>query len=354
MNKVTLYGSGSKATYEELGAIELLKGCGASVDVVLPEKTSEVELHSARLVLSAFGVDVAAYTPGEFERRGFVVSFGRPDIFSIIRAHADRPHKLVYGFHGSSFSKDELKANSEGMIDEVFVKSKGLGVELVKAFVKKSNRGVEFRAGYTPFCNPSSDYFQIEFQKKKPSECFYFMRNTPDAPGFSFPDHWRMVSQVTCPHPKVKHFVALNWGKQLSKVAGNPGVPSSMWHTLINTTIESFEVSWSLEKDAYYKSSALVHFYPEEESFSFAAAKAMLSGVVVVAGPAPAFLELLEHEVSGFFAKTSEEAAYYTSRLAWEPFLRMKLATEARAWFVSKGPGNADNCLPWWKGLLDG
>jgi glycosyltransferase involved in cell wall biosynthesis len=353
MKKITIYGAGETATYEELGAIELLKANGVTVEVILSERASEVDVHSARLVLSAFGVEAIPYRPGSFEKREVVVSFGRQSIFPTIRKNSDRPRKMVYGFGGLGFSKEELKANSEYIIDEVFVKSRSKSIEAVKQFVKTSNRGVAFRTGYVPYCNPSSDYFGIDYQKSKTLDCFHVIRNTPDKAGYCFRDHWLMVAKITCPPSRNTRFTALNWGKNLSKIAGNPGEPSNMWHGLINATMEAPDVRWALEKETLYRASVLLHFYPEEEAFSFSAAKAMLSGAVVVAGPTPAFLELIEHGETGFFAKTPDEAAYHTSRLAWEPFLRMKVAAEARSWFIDKGPGNGDNCFPWWKGVVD-
>lgn len=355
MKKVTIYGLGDSLTYEELSAIELIKGAGARVELCLPEKAKEEDIYSARIVLSNFGVDVLPYLPGAFEQSEVVVSFGRSDIFQTITKHSDKPSKLVYGLEGVWPTKAEIKANASGIIDEVFVPSRGRATESVQALVKTSKRGVEFRAGYTPFCNPASDYFQAKFSKERPIESFNYMRNTPDNSGFAYDDHWRMVSQVTAPFPRSKHFTALNWGKNLTRVAGNPCLETDTWSGWLNLTVEAPPVPWDVERQVYLNSSALLHHYPEQdEPFSFAAAKAMLLGTVVVAPPTSAFLELIKHGETGFFSRNSDEAAYYTSKIAWEPFLRIKVATAAHTWFVNEGPGNPDICLPWWKGVLDG
>jgi hypothetical protein len=354
LKKISIYGAGENASYEEIGAIELIKGGGcAKIEVLLPEGSGELELHSARLVLSSFGVDARLYTPGDFEKCEALISFGRPEVFSAIKKFSDKPQKMIYGIPELLPTKTEIAAHSEGLIDEVFVKNRSRGVETIKELVKKAKRGVEFRAGYVPFCNPSSDYFKLQFGKRKSSDCFHVMQNTPDGGDFCFPDHWLTVAKITCPHPRTKLFTALNWGKNLTKTAGTPGDVRSPWHNLIDTILEApSRASCALEKETLDKSSALLHFYPKEEAFSFAAAKAILSGTVVIGGPAPAFVELIRHGETGFFAKTGDEAAYYTSRLAWEPFVQLKVATEAYAWFVNEGPGNADVCLPWWKGVL--
>lgn len=346
---IRIFGAGADATYEEIGAIELLKSSGVGVEVILPHDCGEADLHSARIVLSALGVDVTRYAPGDFQTSDTpVFSFGRGEIFDTVRKFSDKPRKLVYGLQSVTPNSKETKANAEGLVDEIFIKSSSMGVDVAKAFVRKSNRGVEFRTGYLPFCNPTSDYFKIRFEKQRP-DFFHVMRCTPDAAGYAFPDHWLMVAQITCPHPRSKRFTALNWGKKLSKVAGDPTVPGNLWNTLIEATIEPPVASWEIEKQTYAQSSALLHFYPEQELFSFEAVKAMLSGTVVVSNPASAYLDLLRHDETGFFAKTPDEAAYYTSKLAWDPFLRLKIANSAYAWVTNEGPGNFDKCLRWWK-----
>jgi hypothetical protein len=352
MSEVVIYGAGENATYEELGAIELLRNNGIRVKVVLHPQSDEADLFSAKIVLSHFGVDVCVFNPGEFGKHRCVVCFGRTDMFDLIRKFSDKPGKVVYGIPNTGFSNQEVRANKEGLIDEVFVKSRTKGPEIAKQLVKKSNHGVCFRVGYTPFCSPHSDFFKIKFYDKKPADCFNVLRDTIDRTDYCFADHWLMVSKISCPFPKSKMFTALNWGRNLSKVAGNPCDSRNMWNNLLDVTVVPPSTPFDIEREKYAAASSLLHFFPAEEHFSFSAAKAILSGAVVVSNPLPAYVELLDHGVSGFISKTSEEAGYYTSKLAWEPFLRLKIATEAYGWFVTHGPGNPDRCFEWWKGLL--
>jgi hypothetical protein len=175
------------------------------------------------------------------------------------------------------------------------------------------------------------------------------MRNTPDEQGYSFSDHWKMVVQITRPLHQDKQFTALNWGRNLTKIAGDPSKPKNAWNKCLNATMHRPTVSWQFERETYLNSQALLHFYPHQEAFSFAVAKAMLLGTVPVVAPSPAHLSLVRHEETGFFVRSPDEAAYYASKLAWEPLLRLQLATKAYSWFVTEGPGNPDKCLKWWK-----
>jgi glycosyltransferase involved in cell wall biosynthesis len=347
-----IFFAGSDPTYEELGAVELLKSNGYSLNAVVPPNMSLETVFRFKSVLARFGLEVKVYTPGLFDQTPLIVSFGRPELFELIEKFSDKPRKVVYGLLGDDVSKNEVKYHKLGFIDEVFSGSRREGLAAVQALVKKSNRGVEFRNGYVPFCNPSSDYFGAGYVKQRPA-CFRTMRNTPDDAGFAFPDHWLMAAQITVPASRAKSFTALNWGKKLSSVAGNPGDSGNFWHNQIDAVIEAPAVSWGLEKETYYNSSAAIYFYPKQEVFSFSAVKAMLLGTVVVAHPSAVFLDLISHGETGFLAKTPDEAAYYVSRLAWEPFLRTKIAHSAYSWAISEGPGNPDKCLPWWRGLID-
>lgn len=350
--RVVLFTTGRDVSYEELGAVELLKMHGVDVEAFLPLNSSSVDLHLARVIFSGFGVNVRAYEPGDFGKEPCVVSFGRSAIFDLIREFSDRPRRVVYGISNEGVRPAETKANADGLIDEIFVKSRSRGVEVSKQFVVKSNQGVHFRNNYVPFCNPTSDYFKWEYQRKKAADTFYVLRDTPDRPEYCYPEQWLMVSKITCPWPRTKRFIALNWGKRLSKKAGSPADKKNVWSGLLDVTLEPSQIPIEQERKYYADASALLHFHPAEELFSFAAAKAILSGAVVVAPPTSAYLEMIRHDETGLLAKSIDEAGYQTSRLAWDPFLRMKLATNAYAWFTNEGPGNPDNCFEWWKGVL--
>ena len=82
---ITIYGAGSNISYEEIGAIELLRSQGIKLNVLLSPTASEADLYVAKTTLSQFYVDVSIYKTGDFEKSGVVISFGRPLIFDLIR-----------------------------------------------------------------------------------------------------------------------------------------------------------------------------------------------------------------------------------------------------------------------------
>lgn len=348
---ITIFGATDAISYEEVGALELLRSNGVAVRSLLPEATTEAELHASKVILSQFYVDVIRYEPGVLEGTDLLISFGREGVFDLIRRSGERPKKVVYGLQSVRASKVEIAALAEGLIDEVFTQSPKRALTTVSAFVKAAGRGVEHRTGYVPFCNPTSDFCSLPFKERSASE-FIFLRDTPDSPEYAFPEHWAMVCGVTVPGDRTKKYHALNWGRNLSKVLGNPGNKKDKWHGEISALIDSAYPSFETRSEAYGEASVLVHFYPADDVFSFPTAMAMSAGVVVVGCPLPAFTDVISHGETGFIARTSDEAAYLTSRLAWEPHLRAKIAANAHNWFVTKGPGNMDNCLPWWEPLL--
>ena len=259
-------------------------------------------------------------------------------------------YDMVFGADGVSPTKAETAALTDGIINEVFTKSSRYASEYVRELVRSANRGVEHRVGYAPYCNSLSDFCGFRFTRKPENKDFIILRDTPDLEDFCFEDHWRMVCGITAPRPK--QFRALSWGKKLSKKAGNPGNPKDKWNGELSASILHAPPSWGETRGAYAEASVLLHFYPAVESFSFAAARAMLSGAVVVASPSSQFYDTISHGETGFIANTPDEAAYLASRLAWEPHLQAKIAHDAHKWVVAKGPANADVCLNWWKPII--
>jgi hypothetical protein len=348
---ITVFGLSDRASYEEVGALELLRSQGVPLRSILPSSATDADLHAARVILSQFYVDVIRYEPGELDQTRLLVSFGRPEVFDLLRESGERPAKVVYGLPSVGASKQEIAALADGLIDEVFTQSPKRALPSVASLVRAAGRGVEHRTGYVPFCNPVSAFTGLEF-KERSSPVFKVLRDTPDSPEYAYSDHWAMVCGITVPRDREKHFTALGWGKQLSKAYGNPGNKKDKWHGALNATVFSASSSFSQRGQAYQDASALLHFYAADEVFCFQAAMAMVAGVVVVGCPLPAFTDLISHGETGYLARTPDEAAYLTSRLAWEPHLRAKTAANAYNWLVTRGPGNPDNCLPWWGPLL--
>jgi len=346
---ITLFGVDKTATYEEISAIELLRSQGADVQVYLAPNASHGDLHSARLVLSHLHVDVFRYYAGAFAEIDKLLVFGRVEAFDIMRAHGDKPSWVLYSPCNLLPSSFEIGALKDSLIDEVFTKSPLYAIPYTRDLVLKANKGVEHKIGYIPFCNPDSDFTKLRFQERASKSTFIVLQDATDSKEHCFPDHWRTVCKITVPPDKIKKIRALNWGENKTSVAGNIGDSVCKWNGEIEASLLHRPPHWEDIADEYSTSDVALNFYPAEEPFAFNTARAILSGVPVVAGATKAQREILKHGETGFLARTGDEAAYLTSRLAWEPFLRAEIATKAYKWFITGGPGNIDNCLMWWK-----
>lgn len=350
---ISIYGLSGDISYEELGAVELLRSNGCKIQSILPPSTSDGELFAAKAVLSHFAVDVVRYQQGMFATLPGVVSFGRTELFDLIRSTGDRPTKVVYGGENTTPSPEEVSAVSEGLVDEVFTKGAHYSVRFIRDLVLASNRGVEHRAGYTPFCNPDSKYAGFAFSSRRDKRnVFRVIRDTPDDASYCFPDHWKMVSGIVVPSGREKQFSALNWGDNLSDAAGNPTDPQNKWYDESSVEIVHAKDGFATRRDLFGSASVLLHYFPAYEAFPYGIALAMLTGVAVVSSPSPAALELINHGKTGFIADSADEATYYTSRLAWKPELRDGVAVRAYKEFVLSGPGNPDHCLNWWRPIM--
>lgn len=350
---IAIYGLTASFSQEELGAIELLKSQSQQVVSILPPDFSDIQLSQARSGLA--GVGIAAERASEDLLGGCsaIISFGRPGMFACLKQFKSRPTKVLYSSEDVAPQEAEVAALRDGLLDEVICKNSLYEVEYVRQLINQSGRPVEHRFGYKPFCNPFSPVFKTVMGGRNIDKPFTILRDTPDSGLFANPDLWRMCCGICSPYNRTHNFTVLGWGDSLSDEAGDPTHPDCKWSGELDIEVTHGEPTWLERQERYQEASVLLHFYPAVEAFSFAAARAILSGAVVVGSPSPAFSSLITHGFSGFLATTSDEAAYLTSKLIWEPHVRAKMAADAYNWFITEGPGNADRCLPWWEPLLE-
>lgn len=346
---VTIYGVDKDASFEEIGAIELLRSQGVDVQVIISPEASNGDLHAARLILSHFNVDVVRYATGAFSELDRLFVFGRSEVFDIMRFFEDKPLWVLYSPNGLEPAEPEINALRDGLIDEVFTKSAFYAVPFTRELVMKADRGVEHKLGYAPFCNPDSKFTRLAFNERTRNSDFVIIQDSPDLGEFCFQNHWRTSCKISVAHGQNKKVRALNWGVNKIRVAGNIGATNCKWNGELECSVLHRATRWEELADEYNKADIALNFYPAEEPFAFQTAKAMLSGVAVVAGATRAHRAMIKSGSTGFLARTDDEAAYLASRLSWEPFLRSEMATRAYTWFVTEGPGNIDNCLPWWR-----
>lgn len=346
---VTIFNSGKTATYEEIGAIEILRSQGADVQVCLSPDSNDGDLHAARLVLSHFHVDVFRYYEGAFAEIDKLLVFGRVEAFDIMRAHNDKPGWVFYSPNNLCPSNAEIEALKDNWIDEIFTKSSFYATSYTRELILKADKGVEHKIGYIPFCNPDSAFTKLRFQERQARSSFIVLQDAPDSVEHCFPDHWRTACKINVPHDKIKKLRVLNWGKNKISVAGNIGDSVCKWNGEVEASLLHRSPHWEDLSEEYSTPDVALNFYPAEEPFAFNTARSILSGIPVVGGASRAHRELLRHGETGFLARSGDEAAYLTSRLAWEPFLRAEIAAKAYNCFITDGPGNIDKCLSWWR-----
>ena len=345
---ITIFGAGKNASYEEIGAIELLRTQGVDVEVCLPPDVSDGDVHAAKLILSHFHVDVYRYYEGAFAEIERLFVFGRLEVFNIMREHQDKPRWVFYSPDSSLPSRAEIEALKDNLIDEIFTKSSFTAIPYARELVLQANKGVEHKLGYVPFCNPDSNFTKLKFQEKPETGEFIILQHSPDHCDYCFPDNWKTLTRITTPRDRFKKVRALGWGPNKARRSGDILSERCKWSGELNVSLLNRQPHWEELCNEYARASVALNFYPFEEPFSFQTAKAILSGVAVVAGASRAQRELLKHGESGFIAHDANEAAYLVSRLAWEPGLMSGIALRAYSDFIANGPGNMDKCLTWW------
>jgi glycosyltransferase involved in cell wall biosynthesis len=339
---ICIYGLDEWLSYEELGAVEVLQSLRGEVHTVLrPDKEATEETYR---VTSKARIRIQPFNEETFSKISVLFIFGKTSCFDLMRERQIRPEHVVYSSNNTEPDLEEIRALQEGLIDEVFCKRPGYASDFVKKLVTAAGRGVEYRSGYTPFCNPLSMNSGIIYGRRPSVEEFNVLQVLRGSDS-CFSGHWKMLCGVTVPWPRTAKFYLLGYDESVQEVTGEPYGGLSL--NFSETMPKAFEEQLVLEN-----AHILLQHHPREEAFAFYAAKAALSGVAVVGPPTGAYLEVVEHGETGLLANTPDEAAYFASKLAWEPLLRDKLASRAHASFVADGAGNADLCAKWWRDFV--
>jgi glycosyltransferase involved in cell wall biosynthesis len=341
---ICIYGLDEHLSFEELGAVEILQSLGAQVYTVLPPGEA-VSKESHRFTSKA-RIRIVPFDEPTISSISVLVNFGKKQCFDLMRGHGVRPEHIVYSSDNITPENFEISALQEGLIDEVFCKNPRYAAEYIRKLVMGAGRGVEHRAGYAPFCNPLSPNSGLVYAGRPVNPEFDVLQVfRPGCSKFCFPGHWKMLCGVTAPWHRKVQFSLLGFDENTKKIVGEPF--QGLNFRLSEGLPKSYE-----EQKVYGGAHVLLQHHPVEETFAFDAAKAMLTGGVVVGPPTGAYIDIITHGETGFLASTPDEAAYLTSKLAWEPSLRAKISSNAYSWFVSEGPGNADLCSKWWKDFV--
>ena len=334
---ICIFGLDENMSFEELGAVELLQSLRVKVNTVLPP-SAQVSNNTHR-VLSKMGVRIQPTTEQTFSSIKVLFVFGREECFTLMRERNLRAEHVVYFSQSVEPTQAEIRALQDGLIDEVSLKGDYYAGDYIRKLTVAAGRGVEYRSGYTPFCNPLSSNSGLSFRDRRCGKEFNVLQVVEQGDLTRPDDYKKMLCGVTTPWNLEAHFYILAYeGHSISSPV------SSLFLHISDKTPNAFEGPL-----VYGAAHALMQYPSRDEGFSFEVAKAILTGLAVVCPAYSGNLGAIRHGETGFLASTYDEAAYYTSRFAWEPKLRATMAMKAYKEFITGGPGDADFCGKWWK-----
>lgn len=336
---------------ELLGALDLLQSKGVPVRCIVPIGDPVVRGDRSKY-LHARGIEVFEYRPGLFSESRVLMSFGENLCFDYMRAYSDRSPWVVWSSCMSWAIDREVEAHSDGLIDEFYFQTERTAKKVASKIEERSVKPVFYRSGYLAYINPLSVYAQYtKFVDKNPRE-FRVCKAVRDDAEKWHEDTWRMFCGVVAPKNKTVQIEVAGWGNNARDKIGNPCDPTSKWCGLFDITLHNHIVDPVEMSKIYGRSYALLHYYPFVENYPRAVMQAMLANCVSIGASEGGFLDLIRHGETGFLAASPDEAAYYTSKLAFEDATWRKMSEAAAKWVVEEGPGNPDKCWPWWEELL--
>jgi hypothetical protein len=336
---------------ELLGALDLLQSKGVAVRCFVPIGDPVASGDRAEY-LKARGVEVLNYSPGVFSTSQVLMSFGEHLCFDYMRKFSDRSPWMVWSSCMSWAIDREVEAHSDGLVDEFFFQTERTAKKVSSKVEERSVRPVHYRPGYLAHVNPDSDYGGYRKHIAKNPQEFRVCKAVRDDPEKWHEDTWRMFCGVVAPKHKKACIEVAGWGDNARDKIGNPCDPTSKWNSLFDINLHDHIVDPIQMAQLYGRSHALLHYYPFEENYPRATLQAMLAGAVPIAESKGGFLDQIRHSETGFLASCPDEAAYYTSKLAFEDATWRKMSEAAAKWVVEEGPGNPDKCWPWWEELL--
>jgi glycosyltransferase involved in cell wall biosynthesis len=336
---------------ELLGAIELLRSRNVPVRCIVPEDDPIVRSDRADF-LRKLGCTVVNYRPGLFEKCNILMSFGEHKMFDYMREYSDRPKWVVWSSCMSHVVDVEVQAHKDGLIDEYFFQTEANGDLVGPALARAIGKGAKIahRKNYRLYINPNSEYMPL-IPLERSRDIFNVVRATRDDEEKWDEESWRMYGGVLCPSHRAVQVEVAGWGQNAADKVGNPCDPSSKWNGFLNVTLHP-HIENPLEMAALYgRAHVLLHYYPFVESFGIATTQAMLCGAVPIGADSQGFREQIIHGETGFLCKTTDEAAYYASTLAFDDERWVKMSRAARESALGT-TANQKHAWPWWDFLL--
>jgi glycosyltransferase involved in cell wall biosynthesis len=202
---------------------------------------------------------------------------------------------------------------------------------LIKSYLYQNGEVLEKNAPILNALNPDSDAKFIEFNPYFDNTNFPFIEkrndkiftighiSRQDADKFA-KNTLHIWEYAVSPVPK--QGIMLGFGEKSQEKIGKP-------YDWIKTYPNQNHFS---QQDFYKNVDVIVQPTDTHENLPRIGFEAMSSGVVLIVDNRGGWRKLVKHGVTGWLCDTPQEFIYYTSKMAFEPELRKKMAINAKEW----------------------
>jgi glycosyltransferase involved in cell wall biosynthesis len=302
-----------------------------------------VPMHGAdpavRLRCDARGCHTHRYSPDIFADK-LVISFCNGEFLKelpVIAMHG-RPRCVLWANCMTWHFDRELAAHRDGLIDCFIFQSDYQRRLLLPTL--QAIREVRILEGYRPFFSTQA----FHGPNDKPLDYFGVGRISRDDADKCHADTWRMFAKVCAPVP-VKTFM-LGFGENARRKCG--AAPPCNWLDWMYWSPNAIPAP-----DLLKRIHVLVHITGgSRENWPRTVLEAWACGVVPVVDADYGVREMVTDGLDGFHARSTDEAAYLASRLAFEPRLLVRMARAGRE-TLTREHCDAERCIEPFVELLE-
>lgn len=251
-----------------------------------------------------------------------------------------RPRAVVWANCMTWPMEPEQRCQRLGLIDYHIFQSKYQRQKLT-AELAPSGQKVNVLEGYVPWLDVS----RFPMRHKEPANYFGIGRVSRDDAAKYQPDLWRAYAQVVAPQP-VKSFI-LGFGDNAKSVCGMPEEHANWLDYAI------WEPCGCSAQHFFDQIHVLLHLTGgSRENWPRCVLEAWANGVVPVVEKDFGVAEMVEDGVNGFLVRSSGEAVYRASQLAFDSELRRKMV-EAGFEALRSTHADDDAAITVWNDLYD-
>ncbi len=254
---------------------------------------------------------------------------------------AGRPRAVLWANCMTWCFGDELTAHRDGMIDIFLFQSRFQRSALLP--VLQEQGPVRELEGYRPFFNPRNSQ-GLEFRIDPPRDYFGVGRVSRDDPHKYAAETWMTFGKVAAPLP-VKAFL-LGFGENAREKCGLGSLcPWLDWMTWPPGAIPV--------REFFRRIHVMIHRTGgSRENWPRSVLESWACGVPVIVDDDFGVAEMVSDGVNGFKVKSSDEASFRASQLAFDEALRQRLAHGGLATLESEH-SNPERCFEPFRRLFD-